>query len=44
MLPSSFVKEIGLSTKDEGKLVDMNDGGNKSFSQIAAYIERRKTL
>lgn len=34
---------VGLSEEDADVLANMNDDG-KSFNQIAAHIERRKTL
>lgn len=37
-LPRSFAKDIGISSKAEGKLMNMNDNG-KSFKEIADWIE-----
>ena len=43
-VPGSTRELIGLSDADENKLAAMNDNERKSFEQIAAYIEKRKTL
>lgn len=38
-LPASLAKLIGISSKFETSLMNMNDERNKSFIQIADYIE-----
>jgi len=39
-LPNALVEEYGLSTQETITLMGMNDEQNKSFGQIAQYIEQ----
>lgn len=39
-LSDSFKDKAGLSTVEVGKLIDMNDDGERSFKEIADHIEK----
>jgi len=39
VIPCNLRKHIGLENKEERSLIDMNDRSNKSFKEIADYIE-----
>lgn len=39
--PYAFRKKIGLSLNATSKIVDLNDSQNKSFKEIADWIEKK---